>query len=880
MNHSFSIGLVGLGAIAAVITQPGLAEEIPLSTSDADVPRVQDAEVAATTIEEWVSQISAEEVLETELNAQVVNPITNVRLTSTESGIEVVLETTGQLQPPTTEIVGNALIADIPNATLILSEGDEFQATSPAEGIALVSVTDVPDNRVRVVITGVDAPPIADITTVEQGLAFSVSPSTEGSTAEEDTIQVVVTATRTEEEILDVPRSVTVIEREEIEDTSLLSNNLSTILGTLVPGFGPPTATGRTRAQSLRGRPALILIDGIPQNTNTSFSTELTVIDPSAIERIEIVRGPSAIYGNGATGGIINIITRRPAEGRVVSEAAVTLISDLVDSDGDGFGYGLQYGLSGREGSVDFRVNASFDSDRASFDAEGDRIPPNGLSNDNRLLNLLARVGVDITDEQRLDLSYNIFNDNFESDFISDPSILQIPGEQKARALEIGDIDFDESPEQTVQNLNLTYRHDDIFGAQFDAQVYYRTTELTQAINDIRGSFPPEAFPDAPRVFQTNLDSSGFGTRLQLDTPFSESFSVLWGVDYNYEENEAPFNALDVEAFDQDREARIIGNPTQTPFYSLNSVGLFTQLNWDISSRWLVSGGLRYENITADVEDYTASPFSNIAGSPPQIEGGRVNADDVVFNLGVVYEASPNVGLFANFAQGFSIPRLNTVLGFLPAGTSIEDSFSLEPQKVNNYEIGVRGVWDDVQLSLAGFFNESELGSALIVDPTGFTDVVRAPQRNYGIEFTADWSPTERWALGGILTWNEGEFDAQDDGSYLALSSVEVQPLHLTLYVENETLPGWRNRLQVLTVASRDRAFDDGVDQFEIDGYTTVDLISSVSLGSAGQLELGIQNLLNEQYFPVDSQERIGIQETRRFAAQGRTLSLRYRATF
>ncbi|NJO48505.1 MAG: TonB-dependent receptor [Leptolyngbyaceae cyanobacterium RM2_2_4] len=475
--------------------------------------------------------------------------------------------------------------------------------------------------------------------------------------------------------------------------------------------------------------------------------------------------------------------------------------------------------------------------------------------------------------KQRLEVTYNIFNNNFDSNFISDPAILQIPGEQKAGALEVGDITYDESPEQTVQNLNLTYSHENILGSQLDAQVYYRTTDLVQVIGDIRGLFPPGAFPDAPQLFQTTLDASVFGGRLQLDTPFSESFSLLWGLDYNYEENEAPFIALDPDAFDQNREARIIGNPTQTPFYSLDSLGLFAQMRWDISDRLLFSGGLRYENITAEVDDYTASPFSNAVGSPPDIQGGQINADDVVFNVGVVYNPIPDIGIFANFAQGFSIPGLDEVLGFLPAGTNVEDSFSLEPQKVNNYEIGVRGVWDDLQLSLAGFFNESQLGSALIVDPNGFTDVVRAPQRNYGVEFTADWSPSDRWQLGGALTWNEGEFDAQDDGSYLALSSVDVQPLSLTLYVENETLPGWRNRLQTLVVGGRDRAFDDGVDQFDVTGYTVLDFISSVSLGEAGRLELGIQNLLNEQYFPVDSQERIGIQETRRYAAQGRAIS-------
>lgn len=74
----------------------------------------------------------------------------------TETGVEVILETAeGQLASPVTSVVGNALIADIPNAMLALPEGEEFQAASPAEGIALVAVTSRADG-IRVAITGTE----------------------------------------------------------------------------------------------------------------------------------------------------------------------------------------------------------------------------------------------------------------------------------------------------------------------------------------------------------------------------------------------------------------------------------------------------------------------------------------------------------------------------------------------------------------------------------------------------------------------------------------------------------------------------------------------------------------------------------------------------
>lgn len=73
----------------------------------------------------------------------------------------------------------------------------------------------------------------------------------------------------------------------------------------------------------MRGRPPLILIDGIAQNSANGFGFDLNTIDLSAVERIEVVRGPSAAYGTGATGGIINIITRQPSEEQLENQISL-----------------------------------------------------------------------------------------------------------------------------------------------------------------------------------------------------------------------------------------------------------------------------------------------------------------------------------------------------------------------------------------------------------------------------------------------------------------------------------------------------------------------------------------------------------------------------
>lgn len=54
--------------------------------------------------------------------------------------------------------------------------------------------------------------------------------------------------------------------------------------------------------QTLRGRSMLVMVDGVPLNTNRDSSRNLANIDPALIERVEVIRGSSAIYGSGATG--------------------------------------------------------------------------------------------------------------------------------------------------------------------------------------------------------------------------------------------------------------------------------------------------------------------------------------------------------------------------------------------------------------------------------------------------------------------------------------------------------------------------------------------------------------------------------------------------
>ncbi len=441
-------------------------------------------------------------------------------------------------------------------------------------------------------------------------------------------------------------------------------------------------------------------------------------------------------------------------------------------------------------------------------------------------------------------------------------------GTEKARALRVGELEIiDSNPPRDINTLlNFTYTNDRLFGSRLQAQAYYRSNSLNFFPTDFRDAF-------FKNIAFGQVESQNLGGRLQIETPVFTATNLLWGVDYNSEYNTVVQDIFDPVAFDESggRVYRKINDRVEVPRYDLSQLGLFAQLQWDISNNFLVSGGVRHQRVGFSVDDYTTFPGN------ADIEGGDLDFNNTVFNAGAVYKITDTFNVFGNFAQGFSIPDFGNLLRRPPAGFSIAGDFKqLEAVRVDNYEIGVRGNWQQVQASISGFYNTSELGESFLLDNRGFPiGINRAPQRIYGVEGTLDWQPGGGWQLGGTATWQEGENDVNQDGDYLPLNSSIISPLKLTSYIAHQTTPGWRNRLQLVYIGNRDRAFDEGVDLADIDNYLVVDYISAIQIGP-GTLNIGIENLLDTQYLPVRIQRAGGFNNSERFAARGRSLNVRY----
>ena len=123
--------------------------------------------------------------------------------------------------------------------------------------------------------------------------------------------QVVVTANRAEKPLSTIPNTVTVIDDDELDQQININPDLSTILGNMIPSFAPSRQKLTGYGETLRGRDPLYLVDGVPQsNPLRDGSRDGYTIDPLMLERVEVLHGANAIHGMGASGGIINLITK------------------------------------------------------------------------------------------------------------------------------------------------------------------------------------------------------------------------------------------------------------------------------------------------------------------------------------------------------------------------------------------------------------------------------------------------------------------------------------------------------------------------------------------------------------------------------------------
>ncbi len=145
-----------------------------------------------------------------------------------------------------------------------------------------------------------------------------LSPLTSAQAADApESSDIIVTATRSGAALEDLATSVSVVDEEKLSAQFGYSTNVMRALEFSVPGLAPQRESRSHCSPNIRGLQTSIQINGIPVNENIRQSTcdQMYQLSPFAVERVEVLRGGTVLYGAGSPGGIINFVTRR-AKGR------------------------------------------------------------------------------------------------------------------------------------------------------------------------------------------------------------------------------------------------------------------------------------------------------------------------------------------------------------------------------------------------------------------------------------------------------------------------------------------------------------------------------------------------------------------------------------
>ena len=666
--------------------------------------------------------------------------------------------------------------------------------------------------------------------------AHAQGPVDETVATDLDRVVVSASTSRIPDSDAALPNTITIIDQEQLREQLAMTRDLSQVLANLIPAFAPSRQKMSSFGESLRGRQPLYMVDGVPQSTPLrDGSRDAHTIDPAMIERIEVIHGANALQGLGASGGIINIITKRAPrrDGETFHEVTLGASTALPRED-DSAGYRGAYLFGTRQGAFDLVGGASYAEEGLYYDGEGDAIavdPVQGDLMDAHSHDLFAKAGWTLDDQRRLQLTANRFQLTGEGHYAVVPGDYQAgipatagPGDQPLAP-----------PRNDSTSISLDYTDRDMAGGTFQAQVFW--TDFAARY----GSFAYEDFFDTGST-ETWYDQ----TQINAE---KEGGKFTWTRGYLFDLPLRVSLGLDLirDTTDQRYVAADIGYVPPTTYQAISPL---VQAQYELGPVML-SGGLRYERAELEVDDFVTIPRM---GSQ-HVEGGNPSFSEVLPNFGAVWEVTRDLKLYASYAEGYSVADIGRVLrGIDEPNQSVEQLVDLTPVIADNREVGLD--YDDGRwlVHLAAYWSDSEFGSRLAFDAATQSYLVKREATEIeGIEGNVALQLTGDARLGVAWATADGRYDSDQDNRLDSdLPGVNISPDRVTAFWEQEWSQGLATRLQASH--ARDREFEaNGAPAGGFEGFTTVDLLANVDL-PVGALALGIENVFDRQYITYFSQ--------------------------
>ncbi|MGN0857826.1 MAG: TonB-dependent receptor [Stenotrophomonas sp.] len=713
-------------------------------------------------------------------------------------------------------------------------------------------------------------------------LAASIAPALAQDAASQatDLDQVMVTGTRTPVAIDKVPGAVTLVNAEQVQRTLNLTEDATAVLARMVPGYSESSQAMSNSGETLRGRIALRLFDGVPQgsplregNRNGTFT------DMGVIGRIEVINGPSAAEGIGGAGGVINYLSKNPEVDGHQTTVSTRYSTQFADDSAQSK-IGLMHTYRGD--AADFVISGAYIDRGISYDGDGRRVGMNtsGSLSDSYSKNLFVKGGYNFGDGQmqRIQASYSNFHIGGKHNYIPvegcrfDPVDCPVPSTNTA---EKGSIAGSLAEFNDFEQFAVKYTHADFFGGELSVDAYWADQAMRYVPeNGSDRQLVKPAPPEAERIWdQSEIVSDKKGLRLGYgysDLAGVEGLRLRTGVDF-------------VKDTAQQRLA--LTNRLWVPPMEYTSLAPYAQLSWDIGPVTL-DAGVRREDGELSIDSYTTVAFRDHT----PVQGGKLDYKATMPNFGAIWRINDEFSVFASYSEGFGIANVGIPLRNIQANSpckAVSCIADLQPLITENKEIGFNWRGAKGQLGASVYRSTSDFGSTLTVDKeTDDFILTRSPVEIEGFELNSAWTFNDQWKAnllysrirgqtqyypGSGLSKEMGILDISPDKVNASLTWTPNDALNATLGV-SKTFS--RDLRETFTNPVTGDVYANEEDTY---GYALWDLSVNYDTGRFGTLSVGVENLFDKQYILTWSQLPGWMNY---FAGRGRMVSISHTYKF
>lgn len=501
---------------------------------------------------------------------------------------------------------------------------------------------------------------------------------------DDDGSTIVVTAQKREQAAQDVPISLYALSAAAIERQGITSLQ---DLGNSVAGVSIAAGNAGAMRLTIRGASDIsssnqsasvngLYVDETVMSYVPGYMPEVSLLD---IERVEVLRGPQGtLFGDGAEGGTLRIITRKPDSTSTFGRVKLGAYS--TENGGQGWAAQGNVNLPLVRDVLAVTVAGGYRDLPGWID-----IPDISVKDSNTSKLVDGRIAVRYTPDSALtiDAFYQIGRSKIR-DFISTERD-ELNPRKVAAAFGAGPVGGLSPSEGNLDIGALTISYDAgpatlVSASSLTTSTYDTARDLTTALP---AAFPPFMLPKATAQSIYRVRSHAFTQEVRLVSNGDSKLQWTLGGYFKHEsrsvEDGFVFNVPAIQAVDE---------PLSHSDQKGDAWAVFADLDYSLTEQLSVQAGLRYfkDDKTFSVKQLTGSAFP--LGFPPagSVQSGADSSDATSPKIGLTYKFSPDALVFAKYSQGFRSGGSNTV----PLATYSYATSQFGPDSLNAYEVGLK----------------------------------------------------------------------------------------------------------------------------------------------------------------------------------------------